>query len=76
MPGLTDLMKDVSQGVLLVGLESNMEINRGTDGRGTQASPIVRDDVPLVFYNHVVPRCRDSEGHSGTNEERSRKDRE
>ena len=68
---MADLMKDVSQGVLLVGLESNMEINCGTDGRGTQASPVVRGDVPLVFYNHVVPRCRDSEGRSGTNEERS-----
>ena len=53
-----------------------MEIDPGFLGRGTQASPIVRDDVPLVFYNHVVPMCRDSEGRSGTNEERSRKDQE
>ena len=29
MPGLADLMKDVSQGVLLVGLESNIKVDRG-----------------------------------------------
>ena len=73
---LADLKKDVSQGVLLVRLESNMEIDRGAVWRGTQADPVVRDGVPLMFYNHIAPRCRDSEGHSGTSEEGGNKDRE
>ena len=74
--GLTDLKKDISQGVLLVGLESNMKINCGFVGRGTQADPISRDDVPLVFCNHLVSRSRDLEGHCGTSEEGGSKDRE
>ena len=67
--GLTDLKKDMSQGVLLVGLESNMKINCGLVGRGTQADPISRDDVPLVFCDHLVPRRRDLEGHCKTAED-------
>ena len=53
-----------------------MEIDSGVVRRGTLAEPVVRDVVPLVFYNHIVPRYRDSEGYRGTTEERSSKNRE
>ena len=76
VPGLADLEKDVSQGVLLVGLKSNIEIDCGFVGRGTQGNPVVRDDVPLVFCNHIVLRCRDSEGHCETTKEGGSEDRE
>ena len=56
VPGLADLMKDVIQGVLVLGLESNLEFDVGIVGRRTQAEPVVRNDIPLVFYNHIVPR--------------------
>ena len=76
VPGLADLVKDVNQGVLLVGLECYMEIDCALVGRGTQAAPVVRDDIPLVFYNQAAPRCRDSEGCRRTKEERGSKDQE
>ena len=75
MPGLADLMKDVSQGVLLVGLESNIKIDRGFVVGGSYADPVVWDDVPLVFFDHIVPRGRE-EGHRGTTEEGGSEDRE
>ena len=56
MPGLADLIKDVSQGVLVLRLEGNTKIDCSVVGRGAQAEPVVRDDVPLVFYNHIVSR--------------------
>ena len=76
MPGLADLVNGVSQGVLVLGLESNIEIDSGVIGRKTQAEPVVRDVVPLVFYNHIVWWCTDSEGCGGTTEEHGRKDGE
>ena len=69
VPGLADLIKDVNQGVLLVGLKCYMEIDCAVIGRGTQAEPVVRDDFPLVFYNHVFLRRRDSEERRRINEE-------
>ena len=56
MPGLADLVKDVNQGVLVLRLERDMKFDRGAVGRGTLADPVVRDVVPLVFYNHIAPR--------------------
>ena len=56
VPGLADLTKDVIQDVLLLRLESNMEFDGGIVGRKTQAEPVVRDAIPLVFYNHVASR--------------------
>ena len=76
MPGLADLVQGVSQGVFVLGLESDMEIDSGVVRRGTLAKPVVRDVVPLMFYNYIVPRCRDWEGYRGTTEERSSKNRE
>ena len=76
MPGLADLVKDINQGVLLAGLECYMEIDCAVFGRGTQADPVVRDNIPLVFFNHVALRRRDSEGCRRTDEERGRKDQE
>ena len=68
VPGLADLVKGVKQGILALGLESNMEFDRVVIGRWTQAEPVVWDDIPLVFYHHVVLRRRDSDGHRGTTE--------
>ena len=76
VPGLADLEKDVSQGVLLVRLKSNIEIDCGFVGRGTQTNPVVRDDFPLVFCNHIVLRCRDSERHCEATKEGGSKGRE
>ena len=73
---MADLVKDVSQGALVLGLESDMEIDSGVIRWGTLAEPVVRDVVPLMFYNHIVPRCRDSKGHCGTTEEHGSKNRE
>ena len=76
VPGLADLVKDVNQGILLVGLECYMEIDCALVGRGTQAAPVVRGDIPLVFDNHVAPRRRYSEERRRANEERGSKDQE
>jgi hypothetical protein len=56
VPGLADLVKGIDQGVLAVGLERNMEVDRGAVGRVTHADPVVRDGIPLVLYKHFVPR--------------------
>ena len=74
MPRLTDFVKGVSQCVLAVRFESNIEVDGGTVGWVTQADPVVRDGIPLVLYKHILPRRR--EGRLGTNEERNGKDRE
>ena len=70
MPRLADFVKDVSQGVLVLRLESNIEIDRSVVGRKTLADPVVRDDVPLVFYNHILSRRWDSERERGATKER------
>ena len=49
VPGLVDLIKDVDQGTVVVGPESNMEFDRGVIGRGTQVEPVVQDGISLVF---------------------------
>ena len=56
VPGLADLVKGVNQGVLVLGLESNMEFDRVVIERWTQVEPVVRDGIPLVFYHHVILR--------------------
>ena len=56
VPGLADLVKGVDQGVLVLWLERYMEIDRVVIERWTQAKPVVRDSVPLVFYHHVILR--------------------
>ena len=33
-----------------------MELDSCAIGWVTQADPVVRDGIPLVFYNHLVPK--------------------
>ena len=74
VPGVADLVKGVSQCVLAVRLESNIEVDDGVVGRLTQADPVVRDGLPLVLYTHIAPIRR--EGSLMTSEGRSDKYRE
>ena len=65
MSGLADLVEGVNQCVLVVGLERYMEVDGGAFRRVTHGDPIVRDDIPLVLYEHMSPNGR--EGRLGTN---------
>ncbi len=55
MLGAADLVESVNQGVLTVGLESNVEVDRSAGGRATQALPVLRDGVPGVLGLHIIP---------------------
>ena len=60
-----DFVYGVNQGVLIAGLECNVEINRGASGRETTALPVGWDGIPGVLDTHVIPmwryRCREAE---------------
>jgi len=53
---LADLVKYVDQGVLTVGPERNVKVDRGTGRRVARALPVLRDGVPGVLGLHVAPR--------------------
>jgi hypothetical protein len=52
---LADLVQGIDQSVLAVGLERNMECDRGAVGGVTNADPVFREVIPLVLYKHVTP---------------------
>jgi len=56
MPGFTDLVDGVSQGVLTLGLERNVKVNCGARRWAAQALPVLRDGIPGVLDVHVIPR--------------------
>jgi hypothetical protein len=55
MPWAADLVENVDQGVLTLGLERKIKVNCGTGRRAAQAPPVLRDGVPGVHGVHVVP---------------------
>src|SRR6266702_7444014 len=55
MPRSADLVERVNQGVLTVGLERNVEVDRGVGWRAIQILPVLRDAGPRVFRAHVAP---------------------
>ena len=55
VPGLANFVKGVYQCVLTSRLERNIKVDGGAFGRETQADPVVRDGIPLVPSDHVVP---------------------
>ncbi len=56
MGGVADLVEGVDQGALPVGLECNVEVNRGSSGRVAQALPVRWNSIPCVLDTHVIPR--------------------
>ncbi len=55
MLGVADLVEGVNQGVLVVGLQREVEVNRCASGRVAQVLPILRDGVPCVLHPRFVP---------------------
>jgi len=55
MPGIADLIEYVNQGVLVVRLERNVEVDRGAGGRVTEALPVNWDSIPGVLHMRVIP---------------------
>ena len=51
-----DLVECINQGVLVVGLKRNVEVNRGTRGRVTQRHPVGRGGRPCVLHTFIIPK--------------------
>ncbi len=56
MAGGADLVQRIDQGVIVMGLERNVEVNRGAGERGTKVLPVVWDGLPGVHHTHIIPR--------------------
>ena len=56
MPGITDLIESVNQGVLAVWLERNAQVNGRTDRGMTLVFPVLGNGVPRVLQSHVLPK--------------------
>jgi len=56
MLGTADLVERIDQGIFAVGLERNVEVDRGAGWRAIQILPVLRDGMPRVFRAHVFPR--------------------
>lgn len=69
MAGIADIVERIDQGVLVVRLEGNAEVNRGSNGRRAQTIPFRRDSIPFMLHVHVVPTwynwCRETAKGSG-----------
>ena len=67
--GSTDFIEGINQGVLILGLERNVEVDRGFSGRVAQTFPVYGDRSPCMLHPHVTPMlggCREcAEGPSG-----------
>ncbi len=61
MAGIADLVERVNQGVLTVGLQCQVEVNRGISGWRAQSLRVLRDGIPYVLHPHFVPTwCKGS----------------
>src|SRR6266702_5608612 len=54
MPWITDLVEGVNQVILTVGLEREVEVDRGFIGRVAQVLPVLWDVITYI-YPHFVP---------------------
>ncbi len=52
---IADLMERINQCVLVLGIERNVEVNRGAGGRVTKALPVGWNGIPGMLYTHVIP---------------------
>ena len=50
-----DLVERVDEGILTVGLERNVEVDREVGGWVTQALPVGQDGIPRAHRVHVFP---------------------
>lgn len=71
-----DVIKGVNQSVLVLRIESNVEIDGKVSRRVTQVRPVVWERIPLVLHIHVFPtwcegRCEAVE-ESGDEDEKHR----
>ena len=55
MVGTADFVESFNEGILVVGLEGNAEVDRGAVRGSTQMFPVVRGDIPKVLDTHVTP---------------------
>ena len=54
-----NFVKRFNEGILVVGLKGNPEVDRGAVRGSTQMFPVVRVDIPKVLDTHVTPmRCK------------------
>ncbi len=73
---IADLVKHINQGVLAVGPNRNVDVDRGAGGGVTQSLPVGRGGVPHVLHTHVTPksckRRREVPEGSGSKHEENR----
>ncbi len=73
MPGIADLIERVNQGVLVSGMERNVEANRSAGGRVTKALPVGWNGIPGMFHTHVIPRWWEGPSRGGRRWRRGRR---
>ena len=52
---VANLVEGVNQGVLMVGLERKVEVDRGLGLRVPHALPVLRNGIPCMHYLHSTP---------------------
>jgi hypothetical protein len=58
MAWTANLIQCLDQGILVLGLEGNAEVDRCVVRWMTQVLPVAREGIPKVFDTHVAPmRC-------------------
>jgi len=50
------MVESVNQGIIVVRVERNVEVDGGASGRVTEGLPVVRDGIPGVHDTRVIPR--------------------
>jgi hypothetical protein len=67
-----NLIECLDQGILVVGPERDMEVERDTSRREAKALPVVGDDFPSVLNFHFIPTWREEcrKANKGDNSER------
>ena len=54
MVGTADLVEGVDQGILTLGLERNVEVDRGFGGWVAQTYPAFGDGIPRMLHEHAA----------------------
>jgi hypothetical protein len=68
MLGIADFVGGIDQGILVVGLERKVEVDRDLSVRVSQAPPVLRDGIPCTHHPHFAPTValRASRGYQGS----------
>ncbi len=55
MAGTADFVEGIDQGILTLGLERNVEVDRGFGGWVAKTYPAFGDGIPCMFHAHTTP---------------------